>query len=388
MVRKKKFLLLGLGISLLFVVIYSSMDDGDGTPKFRTEQVTRGDIRSIVSATGTINPVQLVSIGSQVSGQVSKLYVQVNDKVKAGQLLAEIDPALLLAQIKQDKSTLDTARSNFEQAQRDVARMKMLVSKDYVAKVDLERAQQSLLSTKNSYEVAQTIIERDMVNLAYAKITSPIDGVIISQDVTEGQTLQASFQAPTLFKIAGNLSEMKIEVNLSEADISKVKEGMHVTFQVNAFPEKMFQGKVHQVNVSPNSNNSRDVVTYGVKVLVDNKDGMLLPGMTAYVSITLSELKDILRIPASALRFRPPATTTSPMGLSRLFSSAVKPQAPATPVVEDPKTKTIYVLRGEDLEPVEVDIDGADDAYLAVSGKTLKEGDNVVTGIQRNQGKG
>jgi HlyD family secretion protein len=384
---KKKNIIIVIGLIAAVAAYYMFAGAGDDVVKYRTETVTRGDIRSIVSATGTINPVQLVSVGSQVSGQISKIHVQTNDKVKAGQLLAEIDPSLLLAQIKQDRSALETARNNYEQAQRDLARTKMLLSKDYVAKVDLERAQQALLSAKNSYEAAQSVIERDEVNLSYAKITSPIDGVVISQDVTEGQTLQASFQAPTLFKIAGNLSEMKIEVNLSEADISKVKENMTVTFQVNAFPEKIFHGKVQQVNVSPNDNPGRDAVTYGVKVLVDNKDALLLPGMTAYVAINLSELKNVLRIPASALRFKPPQPPRQ-SGLSRLLSADAKPKAKVESVSKPQNVKTIYVLRGEEIEAVDVSLEGADDSYVAVSGETLKEGDVVVTGIQRTQGKG
>jgi HlyD family secretion protein len=387
MMLKRRKIVISACLAVLAVTYYMFAGTEGDAPKYKVEPVTRGDIRSVVSASGTINPVQLVSVGSQVSGQISKIHVQVNDRVKAGQLLAEIDPSLLLAQIKQDKSALETARNNYEQSQRDLARIKMLLSKDYVAKVELERAQQALLSAKNSYESAQTVIERGELNLSYAKITAPIDGIIISQDVTEGQTLQASFQAPTLFKIAGNLSEMKIEVNLSEADINKVKEGMDVVFQVNAFPEKVFEGKVHQVNVSPNEKSARDIVTYGVKVHVDNKDSQLLPGMTAYVSITLSELKGVLRIPASALRFKPPAPPRQ-TGLGRLLSSDVKPKVQAHATSTDPNTKTIYVQREDNLEALDVKIEGADDAYVAVSSQSLKEGDSVVTGIQRNQGKG
>jgi HlyD family secretion protein len=169
-------------------------------PAFRTEKITRGDIAQVVSATGTLSPGQVVTVGGQVSGQVNKLHVQLNEQGKAGQLLPEIDPTLLLTQLKQDGTALETARSNYEQAGRDLARVRQLLTKEFVAKVDLEHAQQAYRAAENGYDAAKTVVERDEANLNYAKIVAPIDGVIISKDVDLGQTLAAGLQAPSLFR--------------------------------------------------------------------------------------------------------------------------------------------------------------------------------------------
>jgi HlyD family secretion protein len=359
---------------------WHSNGDGDD-PLFRTEPVTRGAITEIVSATGTLNPVQLVEVGTQVSGKVSKLNVQVNDRVKAGKVLAEIDPALLLAQLKQDQAALETARASYEQAKRDLDRTRTLVAKDFVAKVELERAQQAFLSAKNSYDAAQTVVERDEVNLGYASITSPIDGTVISLEVAEGQTLQASFQAPTVLRIAGNLAEMKIDVGLSEADIPKVRAGMPVNFTVNAYPDKAFTGTVETVNLSPKSQmGGLSAVVYPITVSVRNQDELLRPGMTAYVNITLSEQKDVLRVPVAALRFTPPPGRIS--GLRRLFGES--PAAmPSFSLVSQPGQQTVYLLRGGKAVPVFVRLGAADEAYVEVSGDSIAEGDLVITGLNR-----
>lgn len=382
MTRRKRFIFFCLSVAVAGMGFAWLGDDaGDGVA-YRTEIVTRGDITAVVTGTGALNPVHLVEVGTQVSGKVSKLYVKVNDQVKAGQVLAEIDPALLLAQIKQDRTSLETARAAYEQAKRDLERVRILLAKDYVAKVDLERAQQAVLSTKNNYESAQTAIERDEVNLSYATITSPIAGVVIARDVTEGQTLQATFQAPTMFKIAGNLAEMQIEVGLSEADIGKVKVGMQATFTVNAFPDKAFSGTVQSVNLSPITQQSvmASAVMYGVTVSVDNEERLLLPGMTAYVSVTLSQQKDVLRVPAAALRFTPPPQQVS--GLRRLFNPAASKPAPMS-APGDRNLKILYVLRAGTAVPLPVAVGATDESYVAVAGKGIEEGDLVITGMLR-----
>jgi len=357
---------------------YLTSDNGD-KPAFRTEKITRGDISAVVSATGTLNPVQLITVGAQVSGKVNKLYVKVNDHVKTGQVLAEIDPALVLAQIKQDKSALEIARITFEQAERDLNRNRMLLAKDFVAKVTFEQSQQTYLQAKNNYDSAKTVIERDTVNLNYATITSPIDGVVIGLSVTEGQTLQSSFQAPDLFKIAGNLTEMKIEVNFSESDITKIKIGQPVTFTVTAFPGRVFAGKVQTVNLNPTSG-GQGGVTYSVVISLKNDDRALLPGMTAYVGVILSQQKDVLRLPLSALRFNPPQEQSNV--LSGMFGAGTAGSA-ATIGDENGTTKTIYVLRHGILTPLHVTTGASDDAYIEVSGGGIAEGYDVVVGLQK-----
>jgi len=359
-------------------------------PQFRTEKLTRGTISALVTATGTLNPVQLITVGSQVSGKVTKMYVKVNDHVKKGQVLAEIDPALLLAQIKQDNSALEIAKANFEQAERDLNRNKMLLQKDFIAKVTFEQAQQTYLQAKNNYDAAKTVIERDTVNLNYATITSPIDGVIIGQTVTEGQTLQSSFQSPDLFKIAGNLTEMKIDVNFPESDITKIKVDMPVIFTVNAFPDRTFSGKVQSVTLSPSNPTgtggamNQGGVTYSVIINLKNDDGALLPGMTAYVSVILSQRKDVLRLPLSALRFTPPPEEVS--GLQRMFNPM--PARPAMPLVDtSDKSKTIYILHNNVLTPLHVTTGESDESFIEVSGDDIAEGDDVVVGIKKANGK-
>lgn len=380
-ITRKRFT---IALILLAIIASAALLTGrrEDQPQWRTVKVTRGNITDVVTASGTLNPVQLVTVGTQISGQVSHVYAQANDEVKKGQLLAEIDPSLLMAQYKQDQSSMETARVNFEQAGRDLERTKMLLAKDYVARVDLEHAQQSYLSAKNGYESVKAQMERDQVNLGYAKIVSPIDGIVISQDVSLGQTMAASFQSPSLFKIAGDLTQMKIDVNLSEADISKVKANMPVTFTVDAFPGREFTGKVQTVNVNPN--NQQGVVTYTAVVSVNNKDKVLLPGMTAYVTITLSEVKDVLRVPAAALRFTPPETINSGGGLLSVLRGGgmrTRMWRGHRPDSGPNNEQTIYLLRDGELIPAQVTTGRTDGSNIAISGADVKEGDTVVTGI-------
>lgn len=364
-----------------------SLETGDlPQAKYRTTTITRGNITEIVTADGTLNPVQLVNVGTQVSGQVNKIYVKVNDQVTQGQLLAEIDPALLEATLKQSQASMDSARVAYEQAERDLNRTRQLVEKDYLPKVDLEKAQQAELSAKNSYEVAKSRVESDKVNLNYTKITSPIDGVVISQEVTLGQTVAAQYQTPNMFKIAGDLTQMKIDVNFSEADISKIKADLPVKFTVDAFPDREFDGVVQMVNLNPT--NTSGVVTYSATVTVSNPDKALLPGMTASVKVTLSEIKDVLRVPMSALRFTPPPEKTS--GLQRLLQPSLRGSRPlmghsfvlpSMPSAGEEIKGTLYLLKNDALTPVEVTIGKSDDVNVAVSGEGLAEGDTVVTGL-------
>ncbi len=369
----KRLFIIGVGMAVLGVS-GSLVTVNTAQLEYRTTKITLGDIADVVSATGTLNPATVVTVGTQVSGQVSKLSVKLNDEVKAGELLAEIDPTLLLAQIKQDHTTLETAKSNFEQAGRDLARTRKLLAMDYVAKVDLEHAEQAYLTAKNSYDGAKTVVERDEANLNYTKIVSPINGVVIDKQVDVGQTLAASLQTPTLFKIAGDLTQMKINVSLPEASISKVKEGMPVSFTVDAFPGREFSGTVTVVNLNPN--NQGGGVTYSVEVAVKNPGRQLLPGMTAYVSMTVSKRERVLRVPASALRFTPPPEHVS--GIQLLFG---KQAAPSVIASAGKDTKTVYLLRDGRPVPVAVKVGATDDEYTEVSGDDISEGDAAILGI-------
>jgi HlyD family secretion protein len=375
--KVKRFIKLGLLVSVIAGVVAAgimAITAPASLPSYRTDRITRGDIAEVVSVTGTLSPAHVVTVGTQVSGQVSKLNVQLNDQVKAGQLLAEIDPTLLLAQIKQDNTVLATTKDNADQASRDVNRTRMLLAQDYVAKIDLEHAEQAYRAAKNAYEGAKTVVERDEANLNYTKIVSPIDGIIISKDVELGQTLTASFQTPNMFKIAGNFTDMKITANFPEAFISKIKVGMPVLFTVDAFPGREFEGKMSVVNLNPNTQGG--AVTYTAEMTVNNSDKSLLPGMTAYTHVLLSKTEHVLRIPAVALRFVPPPEHIS--GLQRLF---YRPPPPMVMPHLEKDSKTVYLLRNEVLTPVAVKVGASDDTYVEISGDGIAEGDTVVTGI-------
>ncbi len=347
-------------------------------PSYRIEQVTRGDIVEVVSATGTLNPGRIVTVGSQVSGQVSKLYVGLNEPVKSGDVLAEIDPTLVLAQIKQDRTALETARSTYEQAGRDLTRARSLLAQEYVARADVEHAEQAYRVAKNGYDAARTVVERDEANLAYTKIVSPIDGVVIAKNIDIGQTLASNFQAPDLFKIAEDLSSMKIDLNLPEAFISKVKAGMEATFTVDALPSRVFNAKVTGVDVNPTNQNG--MVTYNVQMAVNNGDHSLLPGMTAYVNVILSKKEKVLRVPAAALRFVPPPQSVG--GLRLLFGR--RHQAAAEmPSVGD--GKRIYVLKNQTPTPIAVKTGATDENYVEITGDGVAEGDTVVLGVQKER---
>ncbi len=361
--------------------------DDKKAERFRTAQVTRGDISHVVTAVGTLNPIELLSIGTQVSGKITNIFVNVADNVKKDQLLAEMDPSIAETQLKQSKSNLLTARISFEQAGRDLERIKTLVKKEYVPKVDLERAEQSYISAENSYESAQIQVERDEVNLSYTKITSPIDGTVIAQEVTQGQTLAANFQTPNLFKIAGDMTKMKIDVNFSEADISQVKIGLPVKFNVDAFPDREFTGTVRLVNLHPNSAGG-SAVTYSVVVDVDNEDKQLLPGMTAYVSVILSEKKDVLRIPAASLRFTPPVEQSG--GLTQLLQGTpmrFRPRNDEKQSTDKNINGRVYILKDGKPEAVDVRTEATDEVFVEVTQGNLKEGDTVITGIMPTLGE-
>lgn len=371
-------ILLVLVVFISFFTLFSEKDEKHA--QFRTATVSRGDISQVVTAVGTLNPIEMVSVGTQVSGQITNMYVQVSDEIKKGQLLAEIDPAIPEAQLKQSKNNLENAKLTFEQAERDLARTRTLVAKEYLPKVDLERAEQSYLSAKNSYESSQTQVERDEVNLGYTKITSPIDGVIISQEVTKGQTLASNFQTPNLFKIAGDLAKMKIDVKFSEADISYVKSGLPTKFTVDAFPDEEFTGTVDMVNLNPDTSGGSGV-TYSVVVNVENKDKKLLPGMTAYVSVILSEKKDILRVPASALRFTPPIEQKG--GFSQLLQGGIRfrPQDNERKITDKQMNGTVYLLVDGVPKVVDIRSGATDEVYIEILAGDIKEGDTVITGM-------
>jgi HlyD family secretion protein len=285
--------------------------------KFRTEKIIRGDIEMSVTATGTVNPVTTVLVGTQVSGTIKNIYVDFNSPVKKGQLIARIDPALFEAQVNQARANLLLAKANLEKAQatsvdakRTMERNKELLAKSLIAQSDFdtaetnyETADASVSAAKSQVIQSEAALSSAETNLFYTKIVSPVDGIVVSRNVDVGQTVAASFQTPTLFSIAQDLTKMQIDTNVAEADIGGVKVGQNVEFTVDAYPDTTFKGKVWQVRNAPII--VQNVVTYDVVIQVDNPELKLKPGMTANVSIIVSISKDVLKIPNAALRFRP-----------------------------------------------------------------------------------
>ncbi|OAM52769.1 efflux transporter periplasmic adaptor subunit [Methylovorus sp. MM2] len=270
---------------------------------YRLQKVTQGSVEQTVSANGTLNPVTVVSVGAQVSGRVSKLYVDFNDEVKAGQVLLELDDSLFTAQIAQSEGNVRNAQASVDLAKASEARIRSLYTQEYVSKQELDQAVQALQSAQAQVDTYKAQLRRDKTNLSYSIIRSPISGVVVDRVVNLGQTVAASFQTPTLIQIAQDLSKMQINSSFAEADIGNIKVGQKAKFTVDAFPNKNFEGLVKQVRLNPTV--TSNVVTYDVVVTVDNPGQILLPGMTAYVNITVAKHDDVMLVPNAALRYKP-----------------------------------------------------------------------------------
>ena len=308
------------GIIILIIItagVFVLFRDKEPEIKFRTINVSKGDIREIVTASGTVNAVTTVLVGTQVSGTIKHIYVDFNSQVKRDQLIARIDPAIFEAQVEQARANLLSARANLEKAdaalvdaKRTFDRTKELYQRNLIARSELDTAETNHETSKAQVEVAKAqIVQTEAAlklaetNLKYTRIVSPVDGIVVSRNVDVGQTVAASFQTPTLFTIAQDLTKMQINTNVDEADIGKIKMGQPVEFNVDAYPEIIFNGKVWQIRIAPIT--VQNVVTYDVVIKMDNPELKLKPGMTANVSILTAVKKDILKIPNAAMRFRP-----------------------------------------------------------------------------------
>ena len=334
--------------------------------RYKTEVLETGDVTQTVSANGTLNPVVLVNVGTQVSGTVKKLYVDFNDKVKQGQVLMDLDPAVYQAQVDLSAASVNNARASLELAQANEARTRELFRLEYVSRQELDQAVQALKSARAQVAQAQAQAQKDRTSLGYTVIHSPVSGVVVSRMVDVGQTVAASFQTPTLFTIAQDLSKMQIDSSFAEADIGNIKVGQPVHFTVDAFPNRMFNGVVKQRRLNPTT--QQNVVTYDVVVAVDNPELILMPGMTAYVNIVVAQRKDVLLVPNAALRFKP-ADTTAKNNAAPKTREGRKKAAGAT----------VYVLENGKLKPVSIVTGITDNRFTEVVSGDLKAGDQVVT---------
>lgn len=341
--------------------------------RYVTTALERGAITQTVAANGTLNPVKLVSVGSQISGIVYKLYVDFNDKVRAGQVLLELDPALMRTQLQQSEANVANANASLELAQANEARARGLFAQEYVSRLELDQAVQALKAAQAQLALAQAQIARDRINLGFTVVRSPVSGVVVSRQVDLGQTVAASLSTPTLFQIAQDLAKMQIDSSYAEADVGNIRVGQPVNFHVDAFPNRNFSGAVKQIRLNPTT--QQNVVTYDVVIAVENPDLLLMPGMTAYVNITLAKRDDALLVPNAALRFRPSDSKAS-AGKARNGDKAggerSKDKSGDTP------TGTVYVLENGQPRALRINIGITDSRMTEVLGGELKEGDKVI----------
>jgi HlyD family secretion protein len=389
MVLRRPSLLLAGGLILAALGVLLSVRGRSDPAAFDTAAVERGDIVEVVGATGVLEAVSTVQVGSQVSGTVAWLGADFNSRVTKGQVVARLEPSLFEARVAQARSNLVAARAQVERnaaavadARQKYERARTLAAEQLLPEADLESAKAAFDSaaaqqkaSEAAVSQAEAALNQAEVDLGHSVILAPIDGVVLARNVDVGQTVAASLQAPTLFVIANDLRRMRVNASIDEADIGRVKAGQAVTFRVDAWPDDQFAGKVEQVRLQPIVNSN--VVTYNTLVAVDNDDLKLMPGMTATVSIEIRRRDDVLRVPAAAARFRPDATTAarSPQG-------AARPVGSGRPGGGGERTRQLFVPGSTGRpEGREVKLGLSDGRFVeVVSG--LQEGDAVITGTR------
>ncbi len=341
---------------------------------YQTATITRGPVTQAVTATGTLNPVVNVQVGSQVSGNIAKLFVDFNSQVKAGQVVAQIDPALFQATVTQAEGDLASSQAALELAKINATRTQELFTRKTSSQADLDQAVANLHTAEANVKIKQGALDKARADLEHCTITSPIDGVVISRSVDVGQTVAASLQAPVIFVIANDLTKMQIDANVAEADVGVVKIDQNVDFTVDAFPMETFHGKVVQVRNAPIT--VQNVVTYDTVIGVSNPELKLKPGMTANVSIVIAHKDDVLQIKNAALRYRPPDATPVE---TRKISRAGRP-AMGRGGAQQGAQRTVYVLPSGAGRPEPRQVrTGISDGIVTEVVEGLKEGDRVVT---------
>jgi len=367
--KKKKKLLIILAIAVMavlagIIIVFS----GSKKIKFKTAKIQKGEITQTVRATGNVNPVTTIIVGTRVSGTIVALYADYNSRIKKGQLIAQIDPTPFENELKHSeaellnaKATLFKAEVTLKDAERTLKRKQELFKRDLIARSELDDAETAYNTARAQYEIALAQVKKAeaglrqaKTNLGYTRIFSPVDGVVIAKNVEVGQTVAASFQTPTLFTIAPDLTKMQVDTNVDEADISKIKKGMEVNFTVDAYPDKKFKGIVSQIRLSPTV--IQNVVTYNVVISVDNSHLLLKPGMTANVTFVVNSKENVIKIPNSALRFKMPDTPPS-------------------------KQQGVWVIRGGKSVRVNVKTGISDGEWTELIEGDLKEGEEVIIEI-------
>lgn len=364
---KKKYIIALIAAFVALIVLFIIIKSN--SVKYITKEVTKETITQYVEASGTIKPINTIQVGTQVSGTVAKIYVDYNSQVKKGDLLAELDPSLFQANVDQSSAKLNNAKATYAKIKATLAykknnyeRYRHLYQKNYVSKDDVELAQSNYLQTKAELDAAiaevnaaSASLNNNLTNLRYSKIASPVDGTVISRAVDVGQTVAASFNTPTLFEVAQDLTKMHIETSVSEADIGKIKVGQDAQYTLDGYQDKIFKGKVTQVRLASTTTNN--VVTYTVIISVDNSEGYAIPGMSANVSIITDEVKDALCVPNVALKFTPETSG------------------------KKYEKQGIWILTKSGLKRYNVEIGASDDTKVQIISKEIKEKDKVVIGM-------
>ena len=370
---EKKYLLLGIVIILVLFAVFFVFSKKK--VRYITKPVTQETITQYVEASGTIKPINTIEVGTQVSGTVAKIYVDYNSVVKKGDLLAELDPSLFQANVDQSSAKLNNAKASQAKAnstlnykKNNYLRYKHLYDKNYVSKDEVELAyanyQQAVAevaAANAEVSAAQATLTNNLTNLGYSKITSPVDGTVILRAVDVGQTVAASFNTPTLFEVAKDLTQMQIETSVSEADIGKIKVGQKVKYTLDGYNDRSFEGEVTQVRLASTTTNN--VVTYTVIVSVDNSEGLVIPGMSANVSIITNSVKNAMCVPIQALKFTPDAT-------GKKYDK-----------------QGVWIQTKTGLKRYDIELGVSDDNKVEIISKEVKVGDKVVIGTMGGKKK-
>lgn len=378
--RKNKIIIIIIAVILILALIIGFLflnKPNASHLEVNTIPITDGSIEITITASGEIQPVYKVEVGTQVSGIVEKLYVDYNSVVKKGQLLAELDKSTLLEQVRQSEASLSDAQSSLTLSQQNYDRIKQLYDNKAATLESLENATNELVQAKNRVVTAKSTLQKAQVNLSYSKIYSPIDGTVLSKSVEEGQTVASSFSTPTIFTIANDLKHMQVEANVDEADIGQVKAGQPVTFTVDAYPDDVFQGTVRQVRLEPTV--TANVVTYRVIIDAPNEDEKLFPGMTANVSIVVDNQKGLI-IPLSALYLNITDEMQKKLEKQNIKIDSKIPPTNITESLKNIKTKIVWTKEGNKLKQKTITV-GINDGANSIIESGLSTSDVVVTSI-------
>lgn len=375
---KKRYIIISLAVLLALGITCALAKNG--SVKYVTKEITEESITQYVEASGTIKPINTIEVGTQVSGTVARIYVDYNSVVKKGDLLAELDPSLFQANVDQSTAKLNNAQASYAKAsstlnykRNNYQRYKHLYEKNYVSKDEVElalsnyqQAQAEVSAASAEVSAARATLDNNLTNLRYSKIVSPVDGTVISRAVDVGQTVAASFNTPTLFEVAEDLTQMQIETSVSEADIGKVKVGQKAIYTLDGYQDRKFEGEVTQVRLASTTTNN--VVTYAVIVSVDNSEGLVIPGMSANVSIITNKVDNALCVPPQALKFTPETNG------------------------QKYEKQGIWLQTKSGLKRCDIEIGVSDDNHTQIISKDIKAGDKVIVsaigGKKKSQSQG